>query len=154
VTLRRVWTLGDDDVATWEDPQAVGGAPLTVDVSSEQILGLHDSPVELIPALAGNAIVVTGVVIAYIAGETPYTPEESTLSVCMGGYSWASVDPVGFLDQDTDQVFFQGYGDLSLSGDTDAFADVPVQLVNSGPDYEDGDGTLKVTLVYAYAPIA
>lgn len=122
-----------------------------VPLTSEQILALDDTPVELVPAPGpGRQLVRLGLVLDYQPGETPYTvPEGCRFTAGYPDDLDPYADPLAnFLALSDPRVCLAADG--SADGDVwvaDGALNAPLQLATSDA-LTDGDGTLAVTTVY------
>jgi hypothetical protein len=128
-----------------------------VPISSAQILDLANTPVTLIPGVAGKVTIPICSVVAYVAGATPYTDHGSTIFVASGpglAQAWAATLGAGFWDQATSQVFSGAGGALSAAPASGyAAADVVLTADTANPTGGAVDSTLLVTLSYFLAPV-
>lgn len=143
-----------------------GGAQVvTVPISSAQILDLANTPVTLIPGVAGFVTVVNGLALAYVAGLVPYLDGGGNITVATpeagfpGSYvgPWGQLPSAGFWDQAIDEVAVQGCGEptstltQTLIG-TSVVAGQDVVLYQDAANPTLGNGTLQVSLSYFLAP--
>lgn len=129
----------------------------TVHVSSAEILALRTTPIVLLPAVSGNAAIVNGIAVAYVAGSTPYTDHGSHLLIDTATEAavWFDFATSGFWDQASSQMVVQGCGINGGQSGSDAlsnFSDTDVHLHASVANPTLGDGTLVVTVSYFLAP--
>lgn len=142
---------------SWATPAGGGGGNAvlgagilrqrTVTLTSEQLLNLHASPIEVIPAPgAGKATIVLKVIYRHILGSTAYTiGVENALYFADSGVQVASSDGSVFANNsDNLQISDGASGDLTANFDNRA-----IVFTNVGPEMTNGDGTGVVTVQYA-----
>jgi hypothetical protein len=143
-----------------------GTAPYsqTVTLSSSQLINLHTTAVQALPAMGPNTgVVVLGTLAHYRFGTTAYTGVSgfpimlsggnTTADGSFGGWQVAN-DTTNFLDQTTDLVMI---GDSGITYNANAGVQA-ISLIQNSPLYlklenpgtilATGDGTLTVTIFY------
>ncbi len=127
------------------EDETTGTQTKTVNVSSAEILALHTTPKELIPAPgAGKVIVVSSAVFSLDAG-TQYAGG-STVDVNYGSDTTALVLPFQNMQNATDAVGRGATNDSNL--DITPGINQNVELKNNGSAFTTGTGTLKVFITY------
>lgn len=152
-----------NDGSLWEIAPDGSQAPLgsggsgavqqkAVSLTSAQIKALFSSPVTLVEAPgAGKAIQVLGVFANYTAGGTPYTDGDGEV-VAWGDANTAVAENFWDLtsaDSNGGQPRLDNEGSLV----TTLFENVPLVLACATTDPTDGDGTAKVSVLYAVADV-
>jgi hypothetical protein len=150
----RFLKTGANGATSWGTGGGGGGGVqvATVPISSAQILDLANTPVTLIPGVAGNFINVTGAAIAYVAGITPYLDGGGSLDIAIANQAIFGVTGAGFWDQATSQAAAQGYGGQLPAGASSGYAGVDVSVYEDTAAPTGGNGTLLVSLSYFLAP--
>jgi hypothetical protein len=135
--------------------QEEAGMPyIDTEISSAQLLDLHNTPVELIPAQGASTVILVGTMVAkYTFGTTAYSQSgNNNISTFVrypvgGGTSAAQ----GFFNLDTTQDRYQiSPADLRIDT-TEAIANNEVNLTVSSP-ITGGDGTIKIRTYYSVLP--
>src|SRR3954451_10448538 len=91
--------------------QSGGGVQTaSVTLSSAQLLNLHGSPVQLIPAPgAGNIIKPVSITLQYKTGSAPYNAGDGNFAIGTPALPGATHGPGGgFIDQASDQIAYVG----------------------------------------------
>lgn len=127
---------------------------IDTEISSAQILDLHNTPVELIPAQGASTVILVGTMVAkYTFGTTAYSQSGNNnistfVRYPVGGGTTAAQ---GFFNLDTTQDRYQiSPADLRIDT-TEAIANNEVNLTVSSP-ITGGDGTIKIRTYYSVLP--
>ena len=122
----------------------------SVTLSSAQLLNLHNTPVQLIPAPgAGNIVKPLSITLQYKAGSTPYNASDGNFAVGTPSLPGATHGPGGgFIDQTSDQVAYVG-GFGGAYGSRSNFENQPVIVQQNGSaEWTAGDGSVVVNISY------
>jgi len=128
---------------------------IDTEISSAQILDLHNTPVELVPAQgAGTVVFVDKVIAKYTFGTTPYTQQGNnilSLDFVYNGVEAATASSkIIFLDTVQDQYYLNPNFERNLLTPT-SLLNLPVTLI-AVPPITLGDGTIKIRTYYSVIP--
>ena len=123
---------------------------IDTEISSAQLLDLHNTPVELIPEpIDGSFSYPSKVYIKYIFNTTPYTQAGSvSINVRIAGYTGAVLGETFNSYTFSSAADFQKMTSIIQIGEPDAFSTelyTPAALIG-------GDGTIKVRVYYSVIP--
>ncbi len=127
------------------------------DLTSAQLLALHDTAVKLIDGVVGKAILVTAWSVTYRAGATPYTDHGGSLQLFIDfngfGASVTSMGlaTVGLWDQPVDALYPDNPAGLGGYGTQTPVSHVSGKELDLWQDTANptgGDGTLTVEVWY------
>lgn len=134
------------------DDAAVRRAVLAL--SSAQILALHSTPLEIVPAPGvGKIILPISAVIQYFAGATPYTVNAGDTFMLLPegaasiGFGYQA-DATGLIDQAINQIGNFGPTEISSSLSSASGKGLSVAESDGGTPFSGGDGTVKITVLY------
>jgi hypothetical protein len=150
-------TIGDSStkLATTQFVQQAGITPIifaAVSLSSINLLALHVTPINLIPAPgAGLALYPLFVSLEYKFATTPYTLHGDSLKIDYGSTPTAFIQTfaeAGFFDQGSSQLKF--FNAVTTNGSLSAVTNQPFTIYGAGgTDMTAGDGTAVVYIYYA-----
>lgn len=124
----------------------------TVDrtLTSAELLGAFDAPVELIPAPGeGRVIMVTDAFVVFEPGDTPYTGDN-----CAGVLQWGDEANTGILSLNTATTFgltdatLRQFPDIGAEADPALYEGESLGFAISNETLADGNGTLRWILSY------
>jgi len=131
--------------------QSAGAVQMAVvTLSSAQLLHLHGTAIQLVPAPgAGNVIKPISFTLEYKLGTALYTTPDGSFAIGTAGFAAAVQQPgVGFIDQSSDQVAFLG-GFGGAFGPRSSVENQPIIVSQNGSaEWTAGDGSVVVSITY------
>jgi len=123
----------------------------TVELTSDQIKDLADTPVTLVAAQGADTIIeFLGAVLIYdaaVAYAEPSAPDDMVIEYDTGTDLTDSIDATGFITV-TDDEIRRVPSTLALTTDLVPEKNAAIQLFNTGTDYTTGTGTMTVKINY------
>ena len=122
----------------------------TITITSAQILSLHTSPVQVVPAPgAGQILNPIAFTVQYKFATTPYVIPAQGIQFISGAShdEYAGVNTANLLDAPSSRVATATAGG-QVGGDPAVYANQPLLVALSNSDPTGGDGTLTITVTY------
>jgi hypothetical protein len=129
-----------------------------VEISSAEILDLHNTAVELLPAISNGVYLIEKMMFSLSAGTDAYNTADAntrTVPILSGnGGEFAFIDNWIIKNTDDCYVYFYPSGSFSASTDSDRVYAYPTYEIGGaikvGPtsQYTDGNGTILVKIWY------
>ena len=122
----------------------------SVTLSSAQLLNLHSTPVQLVPAPgAGSIVKPLSITLQYKAGSAPYNASDGNFAIGTPALPGATHGPGGgFIDQASDQVAYVG-GFGGAFGSRSNFENQPIIVQQNGSaEWAGGDGSVIINISY------
>lgn len=118
-------------------------------VTSDQILNIFTTPIEIVPAIAGKIILPTNILIIVKYNSSTYSDVGGSWKIRYGSTSLAIATLISYLgsatfDKETIQTLF--YSAFTTSG---SFVNSPILLTTTGNNPVGGDSNIDVYVTYS-----